>query len=147
VSPLLSKLRARLRRSGSQLEVRPAVDNLSFLGRNDAALAVVNVGRTAVTSVVVSMQLGHATFAFDKIETLAPGESRPLAYRAAGKVKLDDTGSIPNWFRIAVRGAAPAHGELRMPLAIHYLDNAGVQRLRLQVLVCDEEMRPKVRNR
>lgn len=128
--------------------VRPAVDNLRSLGRFDAALVVVNNGRTPVKSVVVSMQLGHATFAFDKVETLAAGQAVPLTYRAhTGRVKLDDTGSIPNWFRIAVRAAAPDKGEMRMPLAIHYVDAADVQRLRLQVLLLDEEMRPRVRNR
>jgi hypothetical protein len=149
VPALLSRLRARLRRSGSQLIVRPAVDNLSMLGRHDAALAVANVGRTPVSAVVVSMQVGHATFEFDGVESLAPGQSRPLTYRATrtGRAKLDDTSSIPNWFRIAIRAAAPDHGELRIPLAIHYVDSAGLQRVRLQVLLLDEEMRPRVRNR
>src|SRR5438477_4613631 len=68
VPALLSRLRARLRRSGSQLVVRPAVDNLGMLGRHDAALAVANVGRTPVSAVVVSMQVGHATFEFDGVE-------------------------------------------------------------------------------
>ena len=146
---LLSKLRARLRRSGSQLVVRPAVESLQTLGRHDAALSVANVGRTPVTAVVVSMQVGHATFEFDGVESLAPGQSRPLTYRATrtGRAKLDDTNSIPNWFRIAIRAAAPNHGELRIPLAIRYVDSAGLQRVRLQVLLLDEKMRPRVRNR
>ena len=146
---LLSKLRARLRRSGSQLVVRPAVDNLGLLGRHDAALTVANVGRTPVSAVVVSMQVGHATFEFDGIETLPPGHSRPLTYRATrnARMRLDDTNSIPNWFRIAIRAAAPNHGELRIPLAIRYVDSGGLQRVRLQVLLLDEEMRPRVRNR
>lgn len=146
---LLSKLRARLRRSGAQLVVRPAVDNLQTLGRHDAALAVANVGRTPVSAVIVSMQVGHATFEFDGIDTLPPGHSRPLTYRAtrSGRTKLDDTNSIPNWFRIAIRAANPKQGEMRIPLAIHYVDSDGTQRVRLQVLLLDEEMRPKVRNR
>ena len=147
---LLSKLRARLRRSGSQLVVRPAVDNLSLLGRHDSALAVANVGKTPVTAVVVSMQVGHATFEFDGVESLAPGQSRALTYRATRptpRPKLDDTASIPNWFRIAVRAANPKQGEMRIPLAIRYIDVDGVERVRLQVLLLDEEMRPKVRNR
>jgi hypothetical protein len=148
VPPLLARLRARFHRSGSQLEVRPAVDNLRTLGRFDAALAVENVGRSAVSAVVVSMQVGHATFEFDGVETLAPGQSRPLTYRArTARARLDDTGSIPNWFRIAVRAAAPNHGELRVPLAIRYVDSAGMDRVRLQVLLLDEEMRPRIRNR
>ena len=146
---LLSKLRARLRRSGAQLVVRPAVDNLRLLGRHDAALTVANIGRTPVAAVIVSMQVGHATFEFDPIESLAPGQSRPLTYRASRTVrtKLDDTASIPNWFRIAVRAANPQHGEMRIPLAIRYVDGGGTQRVRLQVLLLDEEMRPKVRDR
>jgi len=149
VPALLAKLRARLRRSGSQLVVRPAVDNLTLLGRHDAALSVANVGRTPVSSVVVSMQVGHATFEFDGIESLAPGQSRPLTYRASrtARTKLDDTNSIPNWFRIAIRAATPSKGEMRIPLAIRYVDSGGVERMRLQVLMFDEEMRPRVRNR
>lgn len=129
--------------------VRPAVDNLRMLGRHDAALAVANIGRTPVSSVVVSMQVGHATFEFDGIESLSPGQSRPLTYRATRttRPKLDDTGSIPNWFRIAVRGAGASQGEMRIPLAIRYVDGGGVERVRLQVLMLDEEMRPKVKNR
>jgi len=150
VPALLSKLRARLHRSGSQLVVRPAVDNLHLLGRHDSALAVANIGRTAVRNVVVSIQVGHATFEFDPIETLAPGQSRPLTYRAtrAGtRTKLEDSASIPNWFRIAIRAANPTQGEMRVPLAIRYADGDGVERVRLQVLLLDEEMRPRVRNR
>src|SRR4029078_1001023 len=74
VPAILSRLRARLRRSGSQLVVRPAVDNLGLLGRHDAALSVANVGRTPVTAVVVSIQAGHATFAFDPIHRRAPAQ-------------------------------------------------------------------------
>jgi hypothetical protein len=149
VPALLAKLRARLRRSGSQLIVRPAVDNLNVLGRHDAALAVANIGRTPATSVVVTMQVGHATFEFDGIETLPPGHSRPLTYRATrnARTRLDDTNSIPNWFRIAIRAASPNRGEMRIPLAIRYVDSDGVERMRLQVLLLDEEMRPRVRNR
>jgi len=149
VPALLSKLRARLRRSGAQLVVRPAVESLQTLGRHDAALTVANVGRTPVSAVVVSMQVGHATFEFDGVDSLAPGQSRPLTYRAtrAGRTKLDDTASIPNWFRIAIRAANPKQGEMRIPLAIRYVDSSGVQRVRLQVLLLDEEMRPRVRNR
>jgi hypothetical protein len=149
VPAFFSRIRARLRRSGSQLVVRPAVDNLRMLGRHDAALTVANIGRTPVSSVVVSMQVGHATFEFDGIDSLAPGQSRPLTYRATRttRTKLDDTASIPNWFRIAVRAAKPKEGELHIPLAIRYMDGGGVQRVRLQVLHLDEEMRPRVRNR
>jgi hypothetical protein len=150
VPALLSRLRARLHRSGSQLVVRPAVDSLTLLGRHDAALAVANVGRTPVTAVVVTMQVGHATFEFDGIDALAPGQSRPLTYRAsrAGtRTRLEDTNSIPNWFRIAIRAASPNKGEMRIPLAIRYVDDRGVERMRLQVLLLDEEMRPRVRNR
>ena len=146
---LLAKLRARLRRSGSQLVVRPAVANLGALGRHDSALGVANVGKTPATNVTVSMQVGHATFEFDGIDTLAPGQSRPLTYRTArnSRTRLDDTNSVPNWFRIAVRGANPTKGEMRIPLAIRYVDSGGVERMRLQVLLLDEEMRPRVRNR
>ena len=147
VAALLAKLRARLRRSGSQLIVRPAVENLTLLGRHDSALAVANVGRTPVTNVVVTMQVGHATFEFDGLESLAPGQSRPLTYRARGRTRTDDTNSIPNWFRIAIRAANPSKGEMRIPLAIRYVDSGGVERMRLQVLMLDEEMRPRVRNR
>jgi len=149
VPALLSRLRARLRRSGSQLVVRPAVDNLQLLGRHDSALSVANVGRTPVTSVVVSIQVGHATFEFDAIESLAPGHSRPLTYRATrpGRTKLDDTNSIPNWFRIAIRAANPNQREMRVPLAIRYVDGLGKERVRLQVLLLDEEMRPKIKDR
>lgn len=149
MAAILSKLRARLRRSGSQLVVRPAVETLQSLGRHDAALTVANAGRTPVTSVVVSIQVGHATFEFDGVESLPPGQSRPLTYRAARatRMKLDDTASIPNWFRIAVRAANPKQGEMRIPLAIRYVDSDGTQRVRLQVLLLDEEMRPRVRNR
>lgn len=146
----MAKVRSRFLRSGAQLVVRPSVDSLHRLGRHDAALMVANVGRTPAASVVVSMQLGHATFEFDKLELLAPGQSKPLTYRASRgglRPKLDDTASIPNWFRIAVRGAAHKDGELRMPIAIRYIDHSGTERQRLQVLICDEEMRPKVRNR
>ncbi len=130
--------------------VRPAVDNLRLLGRHDAALAVANIGRTAVRDVVVSMQVGHATFEFDPIESLAPGQLRALTYRAmrpAPRPKLEDSASIPNWFRIAIRAANPTQGEMRVPLAIRYVDEDGVGRVRLQVLLLDEEMRPRVRNR
>jgi hypothetical protein len=121
-----------------------------MLGRHDAALAVANVGRTPVTTVVVTMQVGHATFQFDGIDTLAPGQSRPLTYRAsrAGtRTRIEDTNSIPNWFRIAIRAATPNKGEMRIPLAIRYVDDRRVERMRLQVLLLDEEMRPRVRNR
>jgi hypothetical protein len=37
-----------------------------------------------------------------------------------------------------------AHSELRVPIAIHYMDDHGVERTAFQVLHCDEQLRIRI---
>lgn len=147
VPKLLARLRALAPRPRAKLVVRPAVPTLHSLSSSDAALTVVNVGNAEARSVVVTMQLRHATFEFDPIEALAPAQSAPLTRDRVGRFKIQEMNvAAANWFRIAVRAVVSDAGELRIPLAIRYLDGDGAERARFQVLLCDEELRVAVKD-
>jgi hypothetical protein len=137
---------SRFRYHAARPEVRAAVTNLHSLGRDDSALEVTNLGRRAAKSVVVSMLLRHATFEFDEVETLAPKESAPLTRGKHTRVKSEDlSAAAPNWFRTAVRSVVSTAGELRIPIAVRYVDDRGKEQIRFQVLHCDEDLKVSVK--
>jgi len=148
VPKILSRLRSLARRrggGGAKLVVRPSVPTLHSLGHTDAALTLVNVGQAEAKSIVVAMQLRHATFEFDEIAALPPNDSRPLTRERVSRFRIDDMNvAAANWFRIAVRAIVSDSGELRIPLAIHYVDHTGVPRAAFQVLHCDEHLQMRV---
>jgi len=140
VPKILTRIRSRLRR-GARPVVRPATPSLHSLGHNDSALLVINIGKVEARSVVVTMQLRHATFEFDPIESLPPQDPRPLTRDRVSRFRIDDSNILStNWFRIAVRSVVSQSGDLRIPLAIRYLDSDGAERARYQVLHCDERL-------
>lgn len=145
VPKILSRIRSLARRGSAKLVVRPSVPTLHSLGHSDAALTVYNVGKAEAKSIVVAMQLRHATFEFDEIDRLPPNGSMPLTRERVSRFKIDDMNvAAANWFRIAVRAVVSDSGELRIPLAIHYVDHTGMPRARFQVLHCDEKLSMRV---
>jgi len=145
VRKIFAKIRALAPRRRPKLVVRPSVPTLHSLGHSDAALTVYNVGSAEARSVVVAMQLRHATFEFDPIEKLPPNDSQPLTRERVSRFKIDEMNvAAANWFRIAVRAVVSATGDLRIPLAIRYVDDRGQERARYQVLHCDERLRMRV---
>ena len=147
VPGIMARLRALAPRPRARLVVRPSVPTLHSLSSTDAALLVINTGRAEARSVVVTMQLRHATFEFDPIDALAPEASAPLTRERVGRFKIQEMNiTAANWFRIAVRAVVSVTGELRIPLAIRYLDGDGAERARFQVLHCDEELRVVVKD-
>jgi len=144
VPKILARIRSLARR-GAKPVVRPSVPTLHSLGRDDAALLVVNIGRADAHEVIVTMQLRHATFEFDPIDILPPNEPRPLTRERVSRFRIVEAGGVStNWFRIAVRAVVSQSGDLRIPLAIRYLDADGSEHARYQTLHCDEELFVKV---
>ena len=134
------------RRTMPKIGVRPTVTNLNSLGKDESPLAISNRGRSGAHQVVVSMRIRNTTFEFDEIDSLAPENESSLTWRArVGHFKLEELGITANWLRTAVRTAVlDGRGELRIPLAIHYHDDSGVERTAFQVLHCDEQMRIRI---
>jgi len=137
---------ARRRRDAPLIDVTPTIGNLSSLGKNESPLAIANRGSSSAREVVVSMRIRNSLFEFDEIPALAPSASQPLTWNErAGRFKLEAIGIGANWLRTAVRSAVlDAHGELRIPISVHYRDDSGTERTSFQVLHCDEQLRIRV---
>ncbi len=146
VRRLLSRL--RLRRRGPRPRILPTVPSLNELAKDAPALKVTNAGDQPAFNVVVAIRVRQSAFQFDEIERLEPRAEAPLLHQSsAGRFRFDETSSSTNWFRIVVRSVLRDTGtDLRIPLAIHYKDGAGTERLRNQTLHCDEQFKLRVTN-
>jgi hypothetical protein len=136
----------RHRRTLPKIGVWPAVNNLNSLGKDESPLKISNRGKSGAHQVVVSLRIRNTMFEFDEIQSLAPDNELSLTWRErVGHFKLEELGITANWLRTAVRTAVlDAHSELRIPLAINYQDDRGVERTAFQVLHCDEQMRIRI---
>jgi hypothetical protein len=143
VRRLLSRL--RLRRRGPRLRVRPSVPSLHELAKDAAALLVTNIGRATAFNVVVSIRVRASAFQFDEIESIEPLAEAPLLHQSSGGFQFAAASPSTNWFRIVLRTVVRDAGtDLRIPLAVHYKDGTGRERMRKQTLHCDEGLRLRV---
>jgi len=126
-----------------KIGVLPVITNLNSLGKDESPLVISNRGRSGAHQVVVTMRIRNTTFEFDEIKSLAPEGESSLTWRErVGRFKLEELGIAANWLRTAVRTAIlDARSELRIPIAIHYHDDKGMERTAFQVLHCDEHLR------
>jgi hypothetical protein len=129
-----------------KMAVTSSVTNLHSLGKDESPLTITNRGRSGAHQVVVSMRIRNTTFEFDEIASLDPEHEITLTWRErVGHFKLEELGITANWLRTAVRTAVlDANSELRIPIAIHYQDDHGVERTAFQVLHCDEQLRIRI---
>jgi hypothetical protein len=136
----------RRRRTIPKMGIRLAVGNLNSLGKDESPLLISNRGRSGANHVVVSMRIRNTTFEFDEIPSLHPAGESSLTWRQrVGRFKLEELGIAANWLRTAFRSAVmDTKSELRVPIAIHYQDDAGTERTDFQVLHCDEQLRIRV---
>jgi len=136
----------RGRRVVPKIAVSSPVSNLNSLHKDESPLTVSNRGRSGAHQVVVSLRIRNTTFEFDEIASLDPEREVSLTWRErVGRFKLEELGITANWLRTAVRTAVlDARSELRIPIAIHYLDDNGVERTAFQVLHCDEQLRIRI---
>jgi hypothetical protein len=147
VPKILKRIRALTRR-GARPVVRPSVPTLHSLRPDDAALMVINLGKADAHDVTVTMQLRHATFEFDTIDTLPPNDPRPLTRERVSRFRIAEAAPVStNWFRIAVRSVVSQSGDLRIPLAIRYFDDDGSERATYQTLHCNEMLAMRVSER
>lgn len=127
--------------------MRPSVPSLHELAKDAAALLVANVGRATAFNVVVSIRVRASAFQFDAIESIEPHAEAPLLHQSSAGFKFETASPSTNWFRIVLRTVVRDAGtDLRIPLAVHYKDGAGRERLRKQTLHCDEDLRLRVTN-
>ena len=105
--------------------------------------------RSAYTAfhVVVSIRVRASAFQFDEIESIEPRAEAPLLHQSNAGFKFEAASPSTNWFRIVLRTVVRDAGtDLRIPLAVHYQDAAGRERMRKQTLHCDEGLRLRVTN-
>jgi len=136
----------RHKRTVPKIGVWTTVGNLNSLGKDESPLLISNRGRSGAHKVVVSMRIRNTMFEFDEVDSLDPEKEATLTWRGrVGRFKLEELGITANWLRTAVRTAVlDAQSELRIPIAIHYHDDRGVERTAFQVLHCDEQLRIRI---